>query len=88
MLVLPVSQVPPFPADQEYPTADQRQADGDLPGLDAVGVLHHRDRLPGDLGARRTHRRRPPGRRPDRRARTARDRRLLEIAAAYEEAAG
>ena len=53
VLVLPVSQVPPFPADQEFPTDDQRPADGDLPRLDALGVLHHRHRLPGDLGARR-----------------------------------
>ena len=61
VLVLPVSQVPPFPADQEYPTDDQRRADDDVPGLDALGVLHHRDRLSRDLGAGRLHRRRPAG---------------------------
>ena len=67
VLVLPVSQVPPFPADQEFPHRDQRPADGDLPGLDARGVLHHRHRLPRDLGAGRHHPRRAAGRDPDRR---------------------
>ena len=52
VLVLPVSQVPPFPADQEFPHVDQRPPDGDLPRLDARGVLHHRHRLPRHLGAR------------------------------------
>ena len=56
VLVLPVSQVPPFPADQEFPTDDQRQADGVVPRLDALGVLHHRHRLPGDLGPGRPDR--------------------------------
>ena len=44
VLVLPVSQVPPFPADQEFPTADQRPADGELPRLDALGLPGDRDR--------------------------------------------
>ena len=51
VLVLPVSQVPPFPADQEYPTEINGEADGDLPRLDARLLLHHRHRLPGDLRA-------------------------------------
>ena len=42
VLLLPTSQVPPFPADQEYPRDDQRAPDGDVPGLDAVGLRHHR----------------------------------------------
>ena len=51
------------------PTDDQRPADGDVPRLDAVGVPHHRHRLPGDLGARRAAPRDGlPGRRPARRA--------------------
>ena len=66
VLVLPTSQVPPFPADQEYPRVDQRPPDGDVPGLDALGVRHHRDRLSGDLGAGRGDRRRAAGRGPDR----------------------
>ena len=51
VLVLPAAQVPPFPADQEFPTDDQRPADGDVPRLDARVLLDHRHRLPGDLGA-------------------------------------
>ena len=84
VLVLPVSQVPPFPADQEYPDRDQRPADGDLPRLDALGVLHHRHRLPGDLGARRAAP--PTGCRSASRSsrRTGADRCLLEVAAAFE----
>ena len=32
-------EVPPFPADQEYPADDQRAGPGDVPGLDAPGYL-------------------------------------------------
>ena len=46
---------------------DQRAAAGDLPRLDALGVPHHRHRLPGDLGPGRHHPGRPAGRHPDRR---------------------
>ncbi len=46
------------------PGGDQRPADGDLPGLDALGVPDHGHRLPGDLGAGRHHRGRPAGRPP------------------------
>ena len=71
VLVLPVSQVPPFPADQEFPADDQRPADGDLPRLDALGVLHHRHRLPGHLGAGRHTADGLPGRRSRSSRRTA-----------------
>ena len=35
VLVLPTSQVPPFPADQEFPTEINGRPTGQLPGLDA-----------------------------------------------------
>ena len=86
VLVLPTSQVPPFPADQEYPDRDRRPADGDLPRLDALGLRDHRHRLPGDLGAGRA---RPPTVCPvgvQIVAPFGADRRLLEVAAAFEAA--
>ena len=49
---LPGAAVPGGPG---VPHRDQRSADELLPGLDALGVLHLRDRVPGDLGARGSH---------------------------------
>ncbi len=46
------------PGRPGVPARHQRPADGDVPGLDALGVRHHRDRLPGDLLAGRRDRRR------------------------------
>ena len=44
------------------PRRHQRRAPGDVPRLDAVGVPHHRHRLPGDLRARGLHARGLAGR--------------------------
>ena len=55
LLVLPASQVPPFPADQEFPTEINGQPHGELPRLDAGLLPDHRHRLPGDLGPVRAH---------------------------------
>ena len=60
-----------LPGRPGVPDRDQRPADGDLPRLDARGVLHHRHRLPGDLACRSAATADGlPGRRPDRRRRT------------------
>ena len=80
---LPGAAVPGRPG---VPRRDQRPADGDLPRLDAVGVLHHAS--PAAPRSRCRPAARPTGCRSGSRSspRTAPDRRLLEIAAAYEAA--
>ena len=80
VLLLPTSQVPPFPVEQEFPETINGAGDAGLPGLDALGVLHHRHRLPGDLRPGRAYvgrvaRRRPAGRPPRRRPAAPRGRR-------------
>ena len=67
------------------PGRDQRQAAGDLSRLDALGLPDHRHRLPGDLGAGRIHQRGLAGRHADRAA-PRHERRLLEVAYAFEQA--
>ena len=84
VLVLPVSQVPPFPADQEFPAAINGQPMATYLDWMRVGVLHHRHRLPGDLGAGRADPRRTAGRRSRSSPPHGADRFLLEIAAAFE----
>ena len=84
VLVLPTSQVPPFPADQEFPADDQRQADG-RPTWTGCGR-----RTSSPSPAARPSRCRPA--RPATGSRSASrsspphgaDRRLLEVAAAFE----
>ena len=66
VLVLPAAQVPPFPVEQEFPTEINGQPMASYLDWMQRGVPHHRHRLPGDLGARRPHRRWLAGRDPDR----------------------
>ena len=77
---------PALPGRPGVPDRDQRRADGVVPRLDALGLPHHRHRLPGHLGARRHHPRRAARRRPDRRPARRRPPRLLEFARAFEAA--
>ena len=74
------------PGRPGVPDRDQRQADGDLPRLDAGLLPDHRHRLPGDLGAGR--RAPPTGCRSASRSSPPHgaDRFLLEVAAAFEAA--
>ena len=69
-LLLPVNQVPPFPASQPYVTEIGGVKLRQLHRLDEDLLVHHRHQPPGDLGAGRVHRRRPgaAGRAADRRA--------------------
>ena len=54
-LVLPVSQVAPFPVDVEWVTGDQRREDGHLHRLDGNLLRDLPDRIAGDLGSVRVH---------------------------------
>ena len=85
VLVLPVSQVPPFPADQEFPTdINGRPMETYLDWMRSAYFITVTG-LPRHLPAGRAHPRGAAGRDPGRRPARA-DRRLLEIAAAFEAA--
>ena len=62
-LACPVTQVEPFPIEQEYAAEIARCADGLLHRVDALQLAHQRDRLPGHLRPGRLQRR-GPARRP------------------------
>ena len=53
--VLPVTQVSPFDVDHPLSDAGGRDADGDLPRLDALVLVRHLHGEPGHLGAGRLH---------------------------------
>ena len=67
VLLLPVTQVSPFPVEQEYPAEIAGVPQTVLPGLDALRVLRLHHRRPGLVRTGRLHRRGPPGRPPTRR---------------------
>ena len=51
-LVLPVTSVPPFSADEEYPREVAGKTFDELPGVDGAVLVDHCDRPACDLGAR------------------------------------
>ena len=52
-LACPVTQVDPFPIEQEYAAEIDGVRDGLLHRVDALQLAHQRDRMPGDLRAGR-----------------------------------
>ena len=67
-LALPVSQVAPFPVEQEWVGEIAGVHDGLLPGVDAFVLTDHDDRAPGAVDPRRLHAGRAAGRPAARRA--------------------
>ena len=68
VLLLPTSQVPPFPADQEYPADINGKPMATYLDWMRSAYLITVTGCPADLGPGRTDQRRAPGRRPARRA--------------------